>query len=69
VASPDHLVRVARTADGGLVVGRGRPGRGAWLCPDPACVAAARRRRAFGRALRGPVRDEAVDDLVVAIGA
>ena len=28
------------------------PGRGAWLHPDPDCLAAAVRRRAFGRALR-----------------
>jgi uncharacterized protein len=28
------------------------PGRGAWLHPDPQCVRAAIRRRAFGRALR-----------------
>ena len=30
------------------------PGRGAWLHPDPDCVALATRRRAFGRALRVP---------------
>ncbi|MCZ0726767.1 YlxR family protein [Mycolicibacterium iranicum] len=28
------------------------PGRGAWLHPDPECLQAAVRRRAFGRALR-----------------
>jgi predicted RNA-binding protein YlxR (DUF448 family) len=28
------------------------PGRGAWLHPDPGCLATARKRRAFGRALR-----------------
>jgi predicted RNA-binding protein YlxR (DUF448 family) len=28
------------------------PGRGAHLHPDPACLALAERRRAFGRALR-----------------
>lgn len=28
------------------------PGRGAWLHPDPACLDAAIRRRAFARALR-----------------
>jgi len=31
---------------------RTRPGRGANLHPDPACLALAERRRAFGRALR-----------------
>lgn len=29
-----------------------RPGRGAYLHPDPTCLAGAQRRRAFGRALR-----------------
>ena len=31
---------------------RRRPGRGAHLHPDPACLALAERRRVFGRALR-----------------
>ena len=33
------------------------PGRGAWLHPDPVCLRAAERRRAFPRALRvqGPL--------------
>ncbi|WP_408641767.1 YlxR family protein [Saccharopolyspora oryzae] len=31
---------------------RRRPGRGAWLHPDPACLRLAERRRAFPRALR-----------------
>ena len=31
---------------------RRRPGRGAHIHPDPACLALAERRRAFGRALR-----------------
>ena len=31
---------------------RRRPGRGAHLHPDPACLALAERKRAFGRALR-----------------
>jgi hypothetical protein len=41
----------------------GAPGRGAYLCPDPACLEAAGKRRAFGRAFRGPA---AVDDEFVA---
>lgn len=31
---------------------RDQPGRGAWIHPDPACVQAARRRRALERAMR-----------------
>jgi predicted RNA-binding protein YlxR (DUF448 family) len=55
-------VRVARRPDGSLVAGRDVPGRGAWLCLDPAtggiassCLDAAVRRNAFSRAFRGPV--------------
>jgi predicted RNA-binding protein YlxR (DUF448 family) len=52
-AGPALLVRVARRLDGSLAVGRGEPGRGAWLCAgSAACFEAAVRRRAFGRALR-----------------
>jgi predicted RNA-binding protein YlxR (DUF448 family) len=42
------------------------PGRGAWLHPDPECLAWAERRRAIGRALRlpGPIDPSAVHDAV-----
>jgi uncharacterized protein len=57
------LIRVV-ARDGALVVDpRGRePGRGAHLHPTPACLELARRRRAFGRALRlaGPLDDAAL---------
>jgi predicted RNA-binding protein YlxR (DUF448 family) len=61
VAPADELVRVVRTAGGGLAVGRELPGRGAWLCKgSTACVDLAARRRAFPRALRGSVQDGAI---------
>ena len=60
-------MRVTRTDDGGLAVGRSLPGRGAWLHPDPACLGAAVRRRAFTRALRAPVRDGAAAALATAL--
>ncbi|WP_370490703.1 YlxR family protein [Mycobacterium sp. pV006] len=57
-----ELLRVVVVADGdgsgngpGVVTvdaTRTLPGRGAWLHPDPECLHAAIRRRAFGRALR-----------------
>jgi uncharacterized protein len=50
-----RIVGVAAQDDRILVVpdpARRRPGRGASLHPDPACLALAERRRAFGRALR-----------------
>ena len=52
------LVRVV-ARDGRVAVDTAArlPGRGAWVHPDPGCVANAVRRRAFGRALRqeGPL--------------
>jgi predicted RNA-binding protein YlxR (DUF448 family) len=63
-AAPAHLVRVVRREDGRLEVGRTLPGRGAWLCAgSPACVETALRRRAFDRALRGPVDPRSVEGL------
>ncbi|MGW1677917.1 YlxR family protein [Saccharopolyspora sp. NPDC002376] len=56
--SPVELLRVVAAVDGDsspVVVPdprRRRPGRGAWLHPDPACLRLAERRRAFPRALR-----------------
>jgi uncharacterized protein len=65
-AAPAELVRVIRREDGRLETGRTLPGRGAWLCAgSPACVEAAQRRRAFERALRGPVDAGSVDRLRV----
>lgn len=43
-------------------IGRGLPGRGAWLCPDETCMEAALRRRALGRALRAELSDSAIDE-------
>lgn len=64
-----ELVRVTRAADGTLIVGRTNPGRGAWVHAGPSCVATAARRRAFERALRGPVEVGSVAALVGRLGA
>ena len=62
MASPDELVRVVAEPGGGLAVGRGRPGRGAWLCAgSPGCIDTAERRKAFDRALRATVDPSAMD--------
>ncbi|MGL6235431.1 MAG: YlxR family protein [Segniliparus sp.] len=52
-----------------LDFGRRLGGRGAWVCPKPACVLAAGRKKAFARALRhpGPVDCSAVLDEVAAL--
>jgi predicted RNA-binding protein YlxR (DUF448 family) len=59
------LTRVARQADGSLVVDREAPGRGAWLCREPTtggvsaqCLAAAAHRDAFRRAFKTAVTPE-----------
>jgi predicted RNA-binding protein YlxR (DUF448 family) len=47
----EQLIRL--TMQGNVLrVGRGLPGRGAWLHPTLACLQQAERRSAFGRALR-----------------
>ncbi|WP_307793787.1 YlxR family protein [Actinotalea soli] len=64
------LLRVVRVVLGerDLAVvdpGRDRPGRGAWLHPDPQCLDLAERRRALPRALRaGPLDIAAVRQYV-----
>ncbi|MGB7053442.1 MAG: YlxR family protein [Acidimicrobiales bacterium] len=64
VRPAEELVRVTQDRSGALVLGRAKPGRGAWLCRDsPGCVEAAIRRRAFERALRHPVARSAVEAL------
>jgi predicted RNA-binding protein YlxR (DUF448 family) len=51
-------------------IGRTRPpGRGAWLHPAAACVAAAARTRAFDRAFRAPVGQVDVEGVLAAITA
>jgi len=54
-----------------VAFGRTLPGRGAWLCQStlPACAALALRRKAFDRALRGPVDPRSVEDAVRAAGS
>ena len=58
------MVRFVRTADGMLAEGRTLSGRGAWLCRgSAACLDMAVRRKAFGRALRGEIKSEAIERL------
>jgi predicted RNA-binding protein YlxR (DUF448 family) len=60
-----ELVRVRRSADGAIGVGRG-DGRGAWLCAPPegrTCLDDAAARGSLARALRGAVSGADVDEL------
>jgi predicted RNA-binding protein YlxR (DUF448 family) len=66
VRAKRDLVRVVRTPDGRVVIdptGR-QPGRGAYLCDDPACRRAALQRGALGRALASPVPEELRESLL-----
>ena len=64
-APQTELVRLARAPDGGILVSRTAPGRGAWLCAGSvACLERAVKRDALRRALRGPVGRRSVDSLL-----
>ncbi len=60
-----ELVRIVFDPERGFSIDpAGRSGgRGAYLCPDPGCVEAAGRKKAFSRAFRLTVPAEAVTDL------
>ena len=61
------LLRVVANGTGVRVdVRRRAPGRGAYVHPDPACVTAAVKRRAFPRALRASVDAAAAGAVVSA---
>lgn len=66
---PQHeLVRVAATPEGvRLDPERRRPGRGAYVCPEAECLAAARRRE--GRTLRRALRVGEAEDVVDVLAA
>jgi len=51
-----QLWRVIRLADGGLALDQGM-GRSAYLCPEPACLEEAKRRKKLQKALRCQVAD------------
>ena len=55
-----ELIRVVRAPEGEISLDfRGKkPGRGAYLCPDPNCLARARKGRAIERAFSAQVEPE-----------
>ena len=60
-----ELLRVVRAPEGTVTLDfKGRaPGRGAYLCHDPACLKKARKNRALERAFECPVAPEIYDAL------
>ena len=59
------LIRVVRTPEGQIVLdatGK-KSGRGAYVCPDPACLKKARKSRALERAFSLEIPDDVYDAL------
>ncbi len=60
-----ELVRVVKNAAGEIsidAVGK-KPGRGAYLCPDPACLAKAQKKKALERAFEQQIPPEVYEEL------
>ena len=55
-----ELIRVVRSPEGAVSLDfKGKlPGRGAYVCPNPACLAKARKSRALERTFSAPLPDE-----------
>ena len=60
-----ELIRVVRSPEGAVSLDfKGKkPGRGAYLCPDPACLARAKKSRALERAFSAPMPPEVYEAL------
>ncbi len=66
-----ELVRVVRAPSGEIsidLVGK-KPGRGAYLCPDPDCLTKAKKKKALERCFEQPVPAEVYDALAVQLAA
>lgn len=60
-----ELIRIVAAGEGGLMIdlsGKAN-GRGVYLCPDPDCLAQARKKRAIGRGLQIEVQEADLDRL------
>ena len=60
-----ELIRVVRVPEGEISLDfKGKkPGRGAYLCPNPQCLAKARKARALERAFSAQIPDEVYEAL------
>ena len=61
-----ELIRVVKSPEGVISLDfRGKaPGRGAYLCPDPACLKRARKAKALSRAFETEIPQEIYEDLL-----
>ena len=60
-----ELIRVVRGTDGNVTLDFGGKlnGRGAYICPNPACLKKARKAGSLARALEVPIPEEVYDRL------
>ena len=60
-----EMIRVVRCTDGTVSLDfSGKVnGRGAYICPDPACLVKARKAKSLDRSLEVPIPDEVYDRL------
>ena len=61
-----ELIRVVKSPEGTISLDfRGKaPGRGAYLCPDPACLKRAMKAKALSRAFETEIPQEIYEDLL-----
>ena len=66
-----ELIRGVRSPEGGISLDfKGKkPGRGAYLCPDPDCLTKAKKKKALERCFEQPVPAEVYDALAVQLAA
>lgn len=66
-----ELIRVVRAPDGGVSLDfKGKsPGRGAYICPEAACLKKAAKSRALERALETPIPEEIYTQLAAQMEA
>ena len=66
-----ELIRVVRSPEGGISLDfKGKkPGRGAYLCPNPDCLTKAKKKKALERCFEQPVPAEVYDALAVQLAA
>ena len=60
-----ELIRVVKSPEGEVSLDfKGKkPGRGAYVCPDPQCLKRARKSRALERAFSAPLPEQVYDQL------
>ncbi len=66
-----EMIRIVRSEDGVFSLDRTgkKPGRGAYICPDPACLAKAQKSKGLERSFKTAVPKEVYEELMQALEA